>query len=118
MFKAIDTLPAEFKNKLENVDVLIEDWPQPAQLRRLRLRHPSELLGLYEGIPNTNRGRNYSLVLPDKITIFKKSIEAKCHSEIEIEREIGEVVRHEIAHYFGMGDATLRKIESQKRKEK
>jgi predicted Zn-dependent protease with MMP-like domain len=118
VFKTIEALPAEFKNKLENVDVLIEDWPRPAQLRGLRLRHPSELLGLYEGIPHTNRGGNYSFVLPDKITIFQKSIEATCHSEREIEKEIGEVVRHEIAHHFGIGDATLRKIESQKRKRK
>ena len=118
VFKAIEALPAEFKNKLENVDILVEDFPSKSQLRGLRLRDPSELLGLYEGIPHTSRGGNYNLVLPDKITIFQKSIESKCRSEREIEKEIGEVVRHEIAHHFGIGDATLRKIETQKRKRK
>ena len=118
VFKAIEALPAEFKNKLENVDILIEDLPSKAQLRGLRLRHPIELLGLYEGIPQTNRGGNYSFVLPDKITIFQKSIESKCRSEREIEKEIGEVVRHEIAHHFGIGDDILRKIEKQKRAKK
>lgn len=118
VFKAIEALPAEFKSKLENVDVLIEDWPGLRQLRGLRLRHPTELLGLYEGIPRTKRGENYNLVPPDKITIFQKPIEAECRSEKAIEEEIGEVVRHEIAHHFGIGDATLRKIESQRRKRK
>jgi len=55
------------------------------------------------------------MVLPDKITIFQKPIEAQCRSSQEIEAEIGSVVRHEIAHHFGIGDATLYKIERQRR---
>ena len=112
--KAIDELPAEFQSKLENVDVLVEDWPSPTQLRQLGLRHRTQLLGLYEGVPQTSRDRGYNLVLPDKITVFQKPIEAKCRSERQIETEIGEVVRHEIAHHFGIGDDTLRRIERQK----
>ena len=116
VIKAIEELPAEFQSKLENVDVLVEDWPSRTQLRQLGLRHSTQLLGLYEGVPQTGRGRGYNLVLPDKITIFQKPIEAKCRSDREIETEIGEVVRHEIAHHFGIGDETLSKIESQKSK--
>jgi predicted Zn-dependent protease with MMP-like domain len=114
VIRAIEALPAEFKSKLENVDVLVEDWPSPQQSSRLRLRSRAQLLGLYEGVPQTRRDRGYNLVLPDKITIFQKPIEAICRSEQEIEAEIGRVVRHEIAHHFGIGDETLYKIERQK----
>jgi len=114
VFRAIEALPAEFKSKLENVDILVEDWPSPKQIRQLRLRSKAQLLGLYEGVPQTKRDSGYNLVLPDKITIFQKPIEAQCRSSQEIENEIGRVVRHEIAHHFGIGDATLYKIERQK----
>ena len=118
VFRAIESLPAEFKNKLENVDVLVEDWPSPQQIRQLRLRSKAQLLGLYEGVPQTRRDSGYNMVLPDKITIFQKPIEAQCHSSQEIESEIGSVVRHEIAHHFGIGDATLYRIERQKLRKK
>ena len=113
---AIEQLPPEFQGKLENVDILVEDWPSKAQIRTLRLGHKGQLLGLYEGIPQTRRGNAYNLVLPDKITIFQKPIEAICHSESEIQAEIGSVVRHEIAHHFGTDEKTIRKIEGKKRR--
>jgi len=112
--KAINGLPQEFQQKLDNVDVVVEDWSSARQLRKVRLRQRSQLLGLYEGVPQTIRGQSYTLVLPDKITIFQKPIEAICSSDKEIEAEIGDVIRHEIAHHFGIGDETLRRIERQK----
>ena len=112
----IEQLPPEFQSKLENVAILVEDWPSKAQMRTLRLGHKGQLLGLYEGIPHTSRGNGYNLVLPDKITIFQKPIEAMCHSESEIQAEIGSVVRHEIAHHFGTDEKTLRTIESKRRR--
>jgi predicted Zn-dependent protease with MMP-like domain len=118
VFKAIEALPAEFRSKLENVDVLIEDWPSPQQISRFRLRSRAQLLGLYEGVPQTRRDSGYNLVPPDKITIFQKPIELECHSDKEIEMEIGRVVRHEIAHHFGIGDAALYRIERQKHNKK
>jgi predicted Zn-dependent protease with MMP-like domain len=108
--KVIDGLPEEFRSKMENVDVTIEDLPSSGQLRRMRLKQPYQLLGLYEGVPRTGRGQGYTLVLPDKITIFQKSVEARCSTEKQIEQEIGRVVRHEIAHHFGLSDDALRKI--------
>ena len=118
VFRAIEALPVEFKSKLENVDILVEDWPSPQQIRQLRLRNKAQFLGLYEGVPQTRRDSGYNLVLPDKITIFQKPIEAECRSIREIEDEIGRVVRHEIAHHFGIGDAALYKIERQKYKKR
>jgi predicted Zn-dependent protease with MMP-like domain len=73
-----------------------------------------DLLGLYEGVPQTNRDQGYNLVLPDKITIFKKPIEARCGSLTSLKREVARTVRHEIAHHFGIGDAKLRQIERRK----
>lgn len=116
--KAINKLPKEFQEKLENVDVVVEDWPSARQLRRLRLGQREQLLGLYEGVPQTDRGQSYTLVLPDKITIFQKPVEAQCRYDGEIEAEIGGVIRHEIAHHFGISDATLRKIERRKSKDR
>jgi predicted Zn-dependent protease with MMP-like domain len=119
VFRAIEALPTEFQSKLENVDVIIEDWPSPNQISRLGLRYKTQLLGLYEGVPQTKRDSGYNLTPPDKITIFQKPIELKSSSDKEIETEIGRVVRHEIAHHFGIGDAALYKIEDQKlRREK
>jgi predicted Zn-dependent protease with MMP-like domain len=114
--RAVDDLPPEFRNKLENVDVVVEDWPTRTQLRQVRLRHPGQLLGLYQGVPQSRRGRAYGMVLPDKISIFQKPIEAQCLSDKAIETKIGEVVRHEIAHHFGTDEKTLRRIESERRR--
>jgi predicted Zn-dependent protease with MMP-like domain len=116
--RAIDNLPPEFQHKLENVDVVVEDWPSPGQLRQAKHSHPIQLLGLYQGVPQIRRGRGYGLVLPDKISIFQKPIEAQCRFGDEIEAKIEEVVRHEIAHHFGLDDKTLRKIENEKRRRK
>ncbi len=109
--RAVNSLPEEFRTRLENIDVVVEDWPTQYQLAKVGLRHRQTLLGLYEGVPQTKRGRHYGLVPPDKITIFQKPIEAKCKYEAEITTEIQRVVRHEIAHHFGIGDARLRQIE-------
>ena len=116
--RAIDNLPPEFQRKLENVDIVVENWPTPRQLRQVRHSHPAQLLGLYHGVPQTRRGRGYGLVLPDKISIFQKPIEAQCRFGDEIEAKIEEVVRHEIAYDFGLDEKTLRQIEGEKRRRK
>jgi predicted Zn-dependent protease with MMP-like domain len=112
---AVDALPDEFAAKLENIDVVVQDWPTVDQSRRAGLRHGQMLLGLYEGVPLTKRGQHYGLVPPDKITIFQKPIEAKCGQlDTEIAAEIARVVKHEIAHHFGISDARLKQIENEK----
>lgn len=112
---AISDLPDEFVAELENVDVVVQDWPTTDQLHQARLRHGYLLLGLYEGVPRIERGLHYGMVPPDKITIFQRPIEEKCgQSDIEIAIEIGKVVKHEIAHHFGIGDARLEQIEKER----
>ena len=108
--KAVDSLPDEFLRKLENIDLVVEDKPTPSQLSEVGLKRGETLLGLYQGVPLTKRGRYYGLVAPDKITIFQKPIEAKCRNDREITAEIRQVVQHEIAHHFGIGDARLRQL--------
>jgi predicted Zn-dependent protease with MMP-like domain len=111
--RAVEELPAEFQEKLENIDVVVEDQPTRHQLGQSGTRGGYTLLGLYEGVPLTERTSSYGLVAPDKITIFQKTIEAECAggSDAGIQAEIQRVVRHEIAHHFGLDDARLKEIE-------
>ena len=103
-------MPEEFRAKLENIDVVVEDYPTLAQLARVGLKHRQTLLGLYEGVPLTRRGGHYGLVPPDKITIFQKPIEARCRNNTEIIAEIQRIVKHEIAHHFGISDSRLKQL--------
>ncbi len=109
--KAVDSLPEEFSSKLENIDVVVENQPTPSQLAEVGLKTGETLLGLYQGVSLTRRGRHYGMVVPDKITIFQKPIESKCKNDTEVKTEIQRVVWHEIAHHFGIGDAKLRQLE-------
>ncbi len=109
--KAVNSLPEEFRTKLANIDVVVEDRPTKGQLTEVGLRRSQTLLGLYEGVPLTKRGSHYGLVPPDKITIFQKPIETECKHNAEIIAEIQRIVRHEIAHHFGIGDARLNQLE-------
>jgi predicted Zn-dependent protease with MMP-like domain len=112
--RAVDSLPEEFRTRLENLDVVVEDGPTQSQLAEAGLRDGHTLLGLYQGVPLTSRGEYYGLVPPDKITIFQKPIEATCRDDARITAEIQKVVRHEIAHHFGIGDGRLRQLERDK----
>jgi predicted Zn-dependent protease with MMP-like domain len=76
------------------------------------LRSPSELLGLYQGVPLDRRGFYYGNVLPDKITLFKIPIESICKTKEEIEEKVREVVIHEVGHYFGLDEERLRDLEN------
>lgn len=109
--RALDGLPEEFRERLDNLEIVVADWPSPYQLARTGIRNRFGLMGLYEGVPHIRRGHGYGMVLPDKITVFRKPIESRCRSWQEIESEVQRVVRHEIAHHFGTSEDTLRTIE-------
>ena len=108
--EALDSLPDFFKQKLSNVEVLVADWPSPAELRAAGARSRYELLGLYQGIPLTHRAGNYTMVLPDKITIYRMPIERICHTRQAIIRQVRRTVLHELAHHFGLSDDRLREL--------
>lgn len=111
---AIDDLPDEFRNALDNIEIVIEDNPSQTQIKHFEKRGAGKmlLLGLYQGIPKGKRDPQfYSGVLPDKITLFKKSIEEYCNdNELAMIDQIQKTLLHEIGHYFGMKDKELRKL--------
>jgi predicted Zn-dependent protease with MMP-like domain len=108
--QALDELPDFFKEKLQNVEVVIAAWPTAAERQAVGLKAGQLLFGLYQGIPLTRRTSHYGLVLPDKITIYQLSIERVCHTPEEIRQRVQHTVKHELAHHFGISDARLREL--------
>jgi len=108
--QALDELPSVFREKLDNVEVVVEDWPDRRTLRLAEVYSPADLLGFYHGVPQTVRTTSYALVPPDKITIYQGPIELRCHTAKEIRATVQRVLRHEIAHHFGLSDERLREI--------
>lgn len=103
--EAVDSLPEDFRKKIENVEFRVAESPNRRQPRGGG-RQPS-LYGLYEGVPYGGRGPDYNMALPDRITIFKRAIEADCPTRKEMIRCIQETVLHEVGHYFGLDDRRL-----------
>ncbi len=110
VLKALEDLPSSIRERLNNVDVVVEDLPGSAVLEENSVVDPYELFGLYEGIPLTERA-GYDMVLPDKITIFRRPIEAACDTRAAVVREVRATVIHEVAHHFGIDDAELEETE-------
>ncbi len=112
--RAVDSLPEEFRSRLENVDVVVEEQPTPGQLAEVKLKRGMTMLGLYQGVPLPWRSRSYGLVAPDKITTFQQPIEVKCNKDEDIEHKNRRVLQHEIQNNFGSDDARMRKMEKGK----
>ena len=109
---ALDSLPEEFLERMENVQVTIEDWPSREDLEEVGLSpgDKSSLLGLYHGVPLTRRDTFYS-ALPDRITIYQKPIERLAgNDEDDIREQVRHTVIHEIAHYYGITDERLEEL--------
>ena len=96
---ALDSLPEEFGRLMQNVAVTVEHDPGPPGL-----------LGLYEGIPLTDRTSDYAGVLPDRITIYRRAICAMCRTEQEVADQVRRTVVHEVAHHFGIDDDRLTEL--------
>jgi predicted Zn-dependent protease with MMP-like domain len=108
--QVVAELPPAFLHKLDNVDVVVQDWPDPDTMRLAGAGTREGVLGFYRGIPRTERTHNYVLVLPDKITIYQRPIELRCRTAQQVRALVRRVVRHELAHHFGIGDGRLREI--------
>ena len=102
---------------MENITIEIEDKPSPALLRDMGIESGT-LFGLYQGVPLTEREWNYGNVLPDRIVIYQRPIEAAASSSEGIEEIVRDTVMHEIGHYFGFSDSELDEMEDDKRKKK
>ncbi len=108
--EALDDLPEFFKQKMQNVEVVVATWPTQAELHSVGLKSGQLLLGLYRGVPLTKRTGNYGMVLPDKITIFQGPIEQVCRTPEQVKKRVQHTVRHELAHHFGISDDRLREL--------
>jgi predicted Zn-dependent protease with MMP-like domain len=104
---AIRELPEEFREKLQNVAIIVEDYPSAELIEQTGLAPDETLFGLYEGVPLTERGYFSEPFYPDRILIFQRSIEDECDSAEEIKHEVKTTLVHEIAHFFGMDDDYL-----------
>jgi predicted Zn-dependent protease with MMP-like domain len=104
---ALDSIPPDLAVHMDNVAVVVEDWPTREQLGG----KPGTLLGLYEGVQLTDRSPlNYAGVMPDRITIFRGPLCARSRDEAQLAHKIRVTVIHEIAHHFGMDDARLHEL--------
>lgn len=112
--RAMDELPQKYITGLENVAIIYADDPSDEQKQKMKLDAHHLLLGLYEGIPLTQRGNGYSFVLPDKITLFKNSILAVVSSEEELFEQIKRTLWHEIAHYYGLNHNRIDELQNRR----
>ena len=107
--EVLDSLPEEFRSRIRNVAVLVEDippnqpLPQSGQQRRL-------LLGLFHGVPTTKKSIFDLPTGPDHVVLYQKNIEAVCSSEAEVREQIRRTVIHELGHYFGMDESQLKDV--------
>ena len=109
--QAMDELPQEYIRGLDNVAITYADWPDEYQAKKAGLREGNLLLGLYEGIPLTQRGAGYQFVLPDKITLFKESIMAVSRTAEDFFQQTKRTLWHEIAHYYGLNHADMHRLQ-------
>jgi predicted Zn-dependent protease with MMP-like domain len=107
---ALEELPEEFAEFLEEVPIEIRDHPTPGQLKRARVPRNGLLLGLYEGRPRTRRSVEDSGVMPDVIYIFQEHIEATARNREDLVRQVRITVLHEIGHHFGMSEEDLERL--------
>jgi predicted Zn-dependent protease with MMP-like domain len=108
--EAVQALPDHLRDRLDNVEIVVEEWPDPNTLRLAEVQHRTNLLGFYHGVPQTHRTSYYGLVLPDKISIYRQPILMRCNSDEEVRALASHVVRHEIAHHFGISDDRLHEL--------
>lgn len=108
--QAIDNLPEWVHAHMDNVAVMLEQTPTAQQLRAGGVPAGNDLLGLYEGVPITERGRRYQLVTPDRITLFQRPLEDHADSEIALVRLVRHTIIHEIAHHFGFSEQHLHEL--------
>jgi len=108
----LEELPKKFKDKLQNIDIVIEEGPDMEAVKRLGLGANGRLLGLYQGVSLKDRTHYYGMVMPDKITLYKQNIERSCEAGgLDIREEIKHVIQHEIAHHFGISDKRLKDLD-------
>lgn len=111
----IDAIPPLYKQRLQNVAFIVEDVPSEEQRVKLNLYPHETLFGLYEGVPLPGRGGTVK-ILPDKITIFKKPMEATYNTLDEVREQVRHTIWHEVAHYYGLDHKRIHELDSTSKK--
>jgi predicted Zn-dependent protease with MMP-like domain len=109
--EAWETIPETFRERFSNLTVLIEDEPRREHLKTAGVGPGDTLLGLYQGIPLSQRGWSYNMALPDQVTLFQGPIERAARSKREIPQIVYETLWHELAHHLGMNEQEVRQAE-------
>jgi predicted Zn-dependent protease with MMP-like domain len=109
--RALGKLPRRFRQRLQNIAVVVEDWADEATLEEMEIEPPDTLYGLYRGTDLPRRDSSYGGVLPDVITIYQGPIQEDCDSVGEMEDLVRDTVIHEVGHYFGLDDERLEELE-------
>ena len=109
---AVRALPDEFRERIANLEFSVEDWARPDDYARTDTPRGSTILGVYRGIPLTKRNAGYNMTLPDRIVIFQQPLQRMASDADDLTDRIRHVVKHEIAHYFGISDERLREIDA------
>ena len=107
--ETLDSLPEEFRIRIQNVAILVEDFPAYQRPPKLRQRRRL-LLGIFHGVPATKRSVFNLPTGPDHIVLYQKNIEAVCSSEAEVRHQIRQTLIHELGHYFGMTEEQLKDV--------
>jgi predicted Zn-dependent protease with MMP-like domain len=115
--RAMNELPQRYIAGLDNVAIVMADEPTEQQKIKMKLDNQHLLLGLYEGVPLTQRGSGWSGMLPDKITLFKHAILRVARTDEELFEQIKRTLWHEIAHYYGLNHARIDELQQRPRPE-
>jgi predicted Zn-dependent protease with MMP-like domain len=107
--QTIASLPPRVAQRLANVEIVVKVRPSTEELTMIGLNPATTLFGLYTGVPLTKRNSSYGMVLPDKITLYQRSIEEGCRTQEEIQAQIRTTLLHEIGHHFGLSEDDLEK---------
>jgi predicted Zn-dependent protease with MMP-like domain len=112
--KAIANLPKVYRDKLDNVAFIVEDYPSAEQRVQLELLDNQTLFGLYEGVPLTKRQGSLKII-PDKITLFQGPLQSVANNIEELYDRVGRTIWHEVAHYFGLDHQMIDKLNDQEK---
>jgi predicted Zn-dependent protease with MMP-like domain len=109
--EALASIPRRFRDAMQNIAIVVEDEPSRQLLAEMEIEPPDTLLGLYQGIPLTERSWAHGNTLPDRILIFQGPHERESDDEDDLVTAIGETLIHEIGHYFGLSEEEIEEIE-------
>ncbi len=111
--EALDAIPKDFRDRMQNVGIVVEDRASPALEAEMSDGSGEGLFGLYEGTPLTERSWAHGNALPDRITLFQRTIEEACESEDEVFEEVCLTLIHEAGHFFGLSEEEIQAIEDE-----